>query len=286
MSEATTAPLPLPAATKSWPRLLRRLLLLAAAGYGCAIAFLWWRQEGLLFHPVPLPATHTFQQAADVHETWIAVPGARLNALHLKLPNPDGVVFYLHGNAGNLERWFTNADFYRKANVDLFMLDYRGFGKSTGRIESQAQLEADVRAAWAQVAPAYAGKKRVIFGRSLGTGLATMLAAENRADLTVLVSPYASMVQMAAEKYPWVPGAVLRYPLRTDELLPRVQSPLLLLHGDQDTLIPIAHSERLQALQPRARLLRVPGAAHGDIQTFPAYLDGLRGALAETTAPR
>ncbi len=271
---------------RAWPRWLRRLLLAAATCYALAIAGLWWGQEGLLFHPVTLPADHRFEQAADVHETWIDVPGARLNALHLKLPNPDGVVFFLHGNAGNLERWFVNTDFYRRANLDLFMLDYRGFGKSTGRIESQDQLEADVRAAWAQVAPAYAGRKRVIYGRSLGTGLAAMLATENRSELTVLVSPYASMVQMAAEKYPWVPAAVLRYPLRTDERLPRVQGPLMLVHGDRDTLIPIAHSERLQALVPQARLLRVPGAAHGDIQSFPVYLDGLRGALAEAAAPR
>ena len=285
MSDTAAQALPSTPARR-WPRVLRRLLLAAAACYALAITALWWGQEGLLFHPVPLPAEHNFRQAADVHETWVAVPGARLNALHLKLPNPDGVVFFLHGNAGNLERWFVNTDFYRRANLDLFMLDYRGFGKSSGRIESQAQLEADVRAAWAQVAPAYAGKKRVIYGRSLGTGLAAMLAAENRSELTVLVSPYASMVQMAAEKYPWVPAAVLRYPLRTDERLPLVQGPLLLVHGDRDTLIPIVHSERLQALVPRARLLRVPGAAHGDIQGFPVYLDGLRGALAEATAPR
>ena len=279
MSDATTLTLPAPA-TKRWPRRLLGALLLLAAVYGLAIAALWWGQERLLFHPVPLAADHNFRQADDVHETWVDVPGARLNALHLKLPNPSGVVFFLHGNAGNLERWFVNVDFYRKANVDLFMLDYRGFGKSSGHIESQAQLEADVRAAWAQVAPAYAGKKRVIYGRSLGTGLATMLAAQNAPELTVLVSPYASMLQMAAEKYPWVPGAVLRYPLRTDLLLPRVHGPVLLVHGDQDTLIPLQHSERLQLLMPQAQLLRVPGAAHGDIHSHAIYLEGLRAALA------
>lgn len=268
---------------KRWPRLLLRALLLLALVYAAAIAALWRRQEGLLFRPVPLPADHAFQLADDVQERWIDVPGARLNALHLKLPNPSGVVFFLHGNAGNLQRWFVNVDFYRKANVDLFMLDYRGFGKSTGRIESQAQLEADVRAAWAQVMPAYSGKARVIYGRSLGTGLAAVLAAENPAELTVMVSPYASMQQLAAEKYPLVPGAVLRYPLRTDLLLPRVLGPVLLVHGEQDTLIPIAHSERLQQLVPKAQLLRVPGAGHGDIHSYPLYLDTLRRALIDAT---
>jgi uncharacterized protein len=234
-------------------RALRRLGLaaLAAAGiYGAVLALLWWRQESLLFHPQVLPATLVFDQGADVHETWVDVPGARLHALHLRLPDPDGVVFFLHGNAGSLQTWFINADFYRQANFDLFMLDYRGFGKSTGRIQSQAQLQADTQAAWQQVAPLYAGRKRVVYGRSLGTGLAAGLAAQVQPELTVLVSPYESMQALARLHYPWVPAAVLRYPLRTDLVLPQVQGPVLLAHGAQDGLIPPAHSLALQKLAP------------------------------------
>jgi acetyl esterase/lipase len=81
-----------------------------------------------------------------------------------------------------------------------------------------------VRAAWAAVAPRYAGKRVVLFGRSLGTGLAAGLAAELQPDLTVLVSPYTSLRALAAEHYRWVPTALLRYPLATDELLPRVRT--------------------------------------------------------------
>lgn len=247
--------------------------------YLSAVAGLWWDQEGRLFHPEPLPADHRFAFGADVHETWIEVPGARLNALHLRLPRPDGVVFFLHGNSGNLEDWFTATPAFRQANFDLFMLDYRGFGKSTGRIEGQAQLEADVRAAWDAMAPLYRGKRRVIYGRSLGTGLAALLAAEVQPELTVLVSPYESMEALAAEHYPWVPTAVLRYPLRTDKALARVKTPVLLLHGDRDTLIPPSHSERLLAVALDATLIRVVGAGHDDVHEFPAYLDALRAAL-------
>ena len=202
-----------------------------------------------------------------------------MNALHLRLPKPDGVVFFLHGNAGNLQSWFVNSDFYRRANFDLFMIDYRGYGKSTGRIESQAQLEADARAAWASIAQSYAGKRRVIFGRSLGTGLAAGLAAELQPDLTVLVSPYSSMVALATEQYRWVPQALLRYPLRTDEVLPRIKTPLLLLHGQDDALIAPAHSQRLKQLAPHAQLLIVAGAGHGDVHKFSAYLKALHAAI-------
>ena len=271
--------LPLAMQRRRWPRRLGAVLLLALALYGAVVALLWWRQESLLLHPQVLAQDHRFDVPADTHEVWVDVPGARLHALHLRLPQPRGVVFFLHGNAGSLQTWFVNTGYYRRLNLDLFMLDYRGFGKSSGRIENEAQLMADVRAAWAQVAPMYAGQQRVFYGRSLGTGLAAQLAAEVQPELTVLVSPYTSMAALAAEKYPWVPGAVLRYPLRTDAALPQVKGRVMLSHGGRDTLIPPVHSERLLALQPRAEVLWVPEAGHGDIHDHAAYLDGLAAAL-------
>lgn len=267
------------ASYKALSRLLLGLLALAAALYLAVLAALWWGQERLLFHPTMLAPDHRFRLPPDVQESWIEVPGARLNALHLQLPQPDGVVFFLHGNAGSLETWFVNPEYYRQMNLDLYMFDYRGFGKSTGHIESQAQLQADVRAAWQQIAARYNGQRRVILGRSLGTGLAATLAAEVQPEMTVLVSPYFSLQDLAQSIYPWVPSALLRYPLRTDEALPRVQGPVMLVHGERDTLIPVDHSLRLQALAPRSTFLRVPAAGHGDLQQFPAYLDGLASAL-------
>lgn len=265
--------------TRTWSRTLAYGAALFGSLYLSVVAALWWDQEGLLFHPVPLPTDHRFDFGADVHETWVEVPGARLNALHLRLPNPDGVVLFLHGNGGNLEDWFTAVPSFRQANFDLFMLDYRGFGKSTGQIESQAQLEADVRAAWDSIAPLYRGKLRVFYGRSLGTGLAAHLAAQVQPDLTILVSPYESMAALAHEHYPWVPPALLRYPLRTNQALGRVKTPVLLFHGGRDTLIPPSHSERLLGLLPGATLIRVADAGHNDIHRSPTYLDGLLDAL-------
>ena len=263
--------------------LLAGIVFLVIALYGAALGWLWLRQEKLLFAPEGLDAAHVLAKSADVHELTIDVPGARLSALHLRLPKPKGVVFFLHGNGGSLETWFVNPEYYRKANFDLFMIDYRGYGKSTGHIESEAQLHADVRAAWNLVAPQYDGLRRVVYGRSLGSGLAARLAADLSSvkppDLTVLVSPYSSMAALALQRYRWVPQAVMRYPLRTDEVVARIRSPLLLIHGERDPLIAPSHSDALKALAPHATVSRIPGAAHNDLQEFDDYLNTFARAL-------
>lgn len=261
-------------------RLTLHAALIAALLYAALLLLLWLAQERLLFLPAPLDPAERLATGPDVHERFVEVPGARLSVLELRLPDPQGVVFFLHGNAGNLRSWFVNADFYRRANHDLVMLDYRGYGKSSGRIESEAQLHADVQAVWEQVAPRYRGKRVVVYGRSLGTGLAAALASRIAPDLTVLASPYLSMQALAAQYYPWVPAALLRYPLRTDQWVAQVRSPLLLLHGERDELIPVAHSHALAKLHRDARLVVVEGAGHNDLHDFEHYLGALRAALA------
>jgi pimeloyl-ACP methyl ester carboxylesterase len=247
-------------------------------------ALLWFKQESLLFFPEPLPPGARIAVEPDVHEFTVDVPGAKLSVLHLQLPSPKGVVFFLHGNAGNLAGWFTNTAFYREANYDLVMPDYRGYGKSTGRITSEQQLHDDAAAVWKQVAARYAGRKVVVYGRSLGTALAAQLSSDlsaqgHPAELTVLVTPYSSIRELTSEIYPVIPLFLLRYPLETVQRARGIAGPILLYHGDHDELIPLRHSQRLAAALPNAKLVTIPGAHHDDIHTFPAFREHLLAAL-------
>lgn len=267
--------------------LLSTLVLLAGAlaVYAALLAFLWWKQESLMFYPVPLPPDYPLAQAADVRERTVQVKGAQLSVLHLQRPGARGVVFFLHGNAGNLAGWFGNADFWRQAGFDLVMMDYRGFGKSTGHIGSARQLREDVRAVWDAFAPQYRGRRVVLYGRSLGSGLAADLARQlgergQAPDLTVLVSPYTSIRALTAEYYPWVPSLLVRYPLDTAGHLPHLRGRVLLMHGENDVLIGLHHARRLQQVSPSARLVTLPGAGHDDLHEHPLYRRELLGALA------
>jgi len=260
--------------------------VLAAVGalYTAAIGYLWFRQESLLFEPTRLAADEPLVDDPDVHERMVDVPGAQLSTAHLRLPDPRGVVFFLHGNSGNLRDCLVDLDAFREVNFDVVMFDYRGYGKSTGCIASEEQLRADVRTVWEQFAGQYEGKRVVISGQSLGTALAAGLAAElcaagHTPDLTLLVSPYSSMRALADELYPWVPRQVLRYPLHTAEAAARLSGPLMLIHGDKDELIGIHHSEALRTAAPAAQFLRVEGAGHSDVHKFPSFRKALAGAL-------
>lgn len=252
---------------------------IAVTALGAVAAAMYLGQEALIFDPVRLATDHIFD-LPDVVETAVAVDGAVLSALHLRLPDPKGIVFYLHGNSGNLASWFADTSLYRHSNFDLFMLDYRGYGKSTGRIRSEAQLRADVAAAWRQLAPLYQRRRTVILGRSLGTPLAAGLAAQVQPNLTILVSPFWSLTELARLHFPMAPAALVRYRLETYRDLPRIEGPVLLMHGGRDALIPFAHSMRLQAVARSAQLVEIVEAAHNDLQDFAQY----RGAIAEYLA--
>lgn len=245
-----------------------------------AITALYFFQERIIFPGDPLPADHVFRFDQRFEEVAIPVRGATLHALHFMQPAPRGLVFFIHGNAGNLETWTAGVDFYRRVNYDLFIFDFRGYGKSSGRIGSEAELQADVRAAFDTIAPRYRDKPIVVYGRSLGTALAARLAADTDPALLVLVTPYTSLGAIARRAYPWAPSALLKYPLRTDASIGAVRCPILLVHGTRDLLIPITESEALlSSVNAPAELLRVEGASHNDIHDFPLYLRTLEQRL-------
>lgn len=261
-----------------WQRAAKWLIGGSVVAYAAVATLIYIRQEALIFRGTPLPAEHRFS-LPDVAEVKIAVPNATLHALHFRLPEPRGVVFFLHGNGGNLQSWLTSTDFYRRNNFDLFMMDYRGYGKSTGQIESEEQLHADVLAAWQHIAPQYVGKKIVVYGRSLGTGLAAKLSTQVRADLTILVSPYSSLLAMGNLQYPWLPNFINRYPMRTDLWIQDLENPILITHGEKDELIPISQGQLLLKAKPAIEFHAIMDAAHNDIHKFPAYLDVLSTRL-------
>lgn len=254
-------------------KVLLIVVAVLAALYVVLCGLLYWKQERLLFFPTRLPPDYRFSFREDFEERWIMTSdGQRLHGLLFTVPNPKGLIFYLHGNGGALDSWGEAAATYTALGYDVFMLDYRGYGKSSGRISSEQQLFTDVETAYQALQARYDERQTVILGYSLGTGPATWLAARHRPRLLVLQAPYYSMQDLSGRLYSFVPGFLLRYPLRTDEFIGRVKAPVVLFHSPQDEVIYYESSVKLkQVLGANGQLITLPNAGHNGITNHPLY---------------
>jgi pimeloyl-ACP methyl ester carboxylesterase len=158
------------------------------------------------------------------------------------------------------------------------MLDYPGYGKSKGGLPSEDGLRDSAAAVYdAAVAEERGDEKRVVvFGRSIGTGLAVRLAATRNPGRLILESPYDSLVSLARTLFPWAPGFLVRYPLRSDLDAPKVRCPTLILHGTEDEVIPFEQGRRLAARIPGAIFVPIRGGHHNDLDSFEAWRNALR----------
>ncbi|PKO26650.1 MAG: hypothetical protein CVU36_23455 [Betaproteobacteria bacterium HGW-Betaproteobacteria-9] len=238
-----------------------------------------------LFGPWQLGADHRFELGSDVRELVVRTPRAP-PALHLKLSNPQELVFSLHGNGGNAEIWFKSADIYREADLALFVTDYQDFGKISGSIQNEGQLHSAVRAACALVIPGDAHLPKVIQGLSPGAALAARLFAEVQPALTILVQPYRSIKALANERYPFVPIVLLRCHLRTRNNVARIARSSLLINGDRDKkIIGLAHSQSTIKSARLGKLVTMRSAGSSDVSKLPLFREAVQLALRDLGTP-
>lgn len=253
-------------------KFLRWLLLAVPASYILVCSGLYFQQDKLIFRPEVLPADFRFNFPQAFSEVNVPVDGASLNALHFRAPDPQGIVLFFHGNSGSLRRWGDVAESFTGRRYDLFVFDYRGYGKSTGKIKSERQLHDDAERVYAYVRERYRAENIIVYGRSLGTGIAAQLAVRHTPKMLILETPYFSLKDLTATFYPYVPGFLLKYPLRTDLALPNVKSPVYLFHGTRDAVVPYPSSERLLPLIASAKeMVTIPDGEHNGLRLTPTY---------------
>ena len=218
-------------------------------------------QESMLFYPEKLPSDYKYTFNGIYYEYFIRVDkNTVLNGLLFKSNESKGLIFYLHGNAGSLDSWGNIAEFYTQCNYDFFILDYRGYGKSEGRIKNEKQLYNDVQIVYDTIKKQYAENKIVIMGYSIGTGIAAQLAAKNNPGILVLKAPYFNMSDLVHHYIKILPSFFLRFKFKTNEFLPNVKAPVIIFHGDADEVIYTGSSIKLSKLfKPSDKLNILPG---------------------------
>ena len=173
-------------------------------------------------------------------------PGVRINGLHFYREKPARLILYFHGNTRSIKGWARYAkDFYRY-NYDVVLVDYRGFGKSTGK-RSEKEMLSDMQFVYKILAEKYHEHHIIVYGRSMGSGFATKLASDNNPRYLILDAPYFNFLKVVERFLPILPVRfVLRFHLRTDQWIRNVKCHTYIIHGTKDWLIPIGTVKRFK----------------------------------------
>ena len=256
--------------------MIKKVITIALVSYvvlfGAAVLF----QRFILLHPQKLAKDYIYE-FKGAEEFYIeANPTVNLNALIFRTKDTvsKGVVMYLHGNSDNLVRWGKHAEEFNKRGYDVIMYDYRGFGKSDGRLDEKNLLE-DAQLVLVDIGRRYPLRNIIIYGRSLGSGVATKLASENLVKMLILETPYYSITDLAWSQLPLFPyKRVSEFDIPTYEWIPKVKCPIHIFHGTDDRIVPYSQSIKLVEVlkkKPNDILTTLEGGHHRDLDHFKEY---------------
>lgn len=252
---------------------LKWLAVVASVGYLAGLVALFFAQRSFIF---PAPQTvRTSPEAAGFgaaeEHLLTAADGETVIVWHVPAKPGRAVMLYFHGNGDFLAGLVGRFRDITQDGTGLVALSYRGYAGSSGR-PSERGLLLDAAAAYAFALARYSADRIVVWGFSLGSGVAVALAADREIAKLVLEAPYTSISDIAAAAFPVLPVRwLIRDPFRSDQRIARVTAPLLIMHGARDATIPIKLGERLFALanQPK-QFVRFAEGGHNDLGNFGA----------------
>ncbi len=266
--------------------LLLRLSLHLLLAYALLALLLFAAQRRLLYHPDASPLRGAAAIGAETLALQ-AADGTALVAWWLPPPGPDApIALYLHGNGANLDKRAERLRALHADGLGVLALSWRGYGGSGGS-PSEAGWAQDVDAAHAELRRRGVPPSRILlFGESLGSTQAVMLAARQPVGALLLDSSFDSALAVAQGVYPWLPLRwLMRDPHRADLAAPRLQLPVLQVHCAADPVSPLPNAERLQTLfGRRSELLVLDGDCH--VPSYTRYREAVRAFVARAMPPR
>jgi fermentation-respiration switch protein FrsA (DUF1100 family) len=254
--------------------LLLKSLVIVAAIYALVVLSTYYLQSALLYFPDTNRVTPQSVGLTEVVEReLVTADGERVIAWHGAARPGQPTILYFHGNGGSLGARSERIRKYLARGYGVFMMTYRGYGGSTGRPSERANV-ADAKLAYDTLVALGVGADRIIlYGESVGSGIAVQVAAEKHSAGLILDAPYTSIVDVAELHYPYLPARWLmtdRY--ETVRYMDRVTVPLLVIHGEADDVIPVEMGRAVYATARGPKeLITLPGAGHSDHHLFGSY---------------
>jgi uncharacterized protein len=263
----------------------RRYLKLFIFFYSLIGLGLYYLQDKFLFHPEALLKQEPYNFSIPHKEVNIPYDAeANLNIVQfLTTLHPSGikgVVLYFHGNRKNISWYAKYVPAFTRAGYEVWMIDYPGFGKSTGPL-TEARLYAYAEQLYKLAHSRFGSDSIILYGKSMGTGIAAELASKNKAKLLVLETPYYSIRSLVKRYFPVYPiDRMIHYDLPTHQFLLNVMEPVLIFHGTDDGVVPYSNAERLRPfLKPADRFITIEGGSHNNLTGYKLYQHTLDSLL-------
>lgn len=234
----------------------------------------YFNQEKIIFFPEKTRADFSYNFPSDFEEIFLQTnDGIKLHAMHFKVDNSKGVIYYLHGNSGSIQGWGDIAGIYLNKNYEVFILDYRGFGKSEGKIISETQFYSDGELGYEYLKQFYSESDIVIIGYSIGTGVASYLASKHQPQQLILQAPYYNLDLVAKTQYPFLPRFLLKYKFDNHLHLINTKVPISIFHGNADKVLFYEdHSKLKNDLKPTDQYITLDGQGHQAMNENEVYI--------------
>ncbi len=257
-----------------------KIIIIVYCLVGSAFYFL---QDKLFLHPEPVSPARNYQFAQPFTEADIVVDEeTSFNIVQFTVPDSlrKGVVLYFHGNRQNVNRYAPYVPWFTRNGYEVWMPDYPGFGKSTGELSEEILYEEALQV-YKMARAKYEPSQIIIYGKSLGTGIASQLASIRDCKHLILETPYYSLTSLLRPflwMYPL--GRMMHLKIPTHEYLAKVTAPVTIFHGTDDGVIPHRNARRLQKVfKPGDEFISIPNGSHNDLGTFPVMQQKLDSLL-------
>jgi pimeloyl-ACP methyl ester carboxylesterase len=257
---------------------LKAIIIILITGYVIASLLLYLFQEKLIFQGDTLERSHRFRFNQPYSEIDLEMDdGAVINVLYFEVHSPKGLILYYHGNAGNLAGWGYVAEAFLSQGYNIAIMDYRGYGKSTGELSQKAILN-DALAFYDEFVRGFSKDQIILYGRSLGTGIAAYVASQRPVDKLILETPYYNFTSLVQSHVPVFPaGPALKYKFKTNRYVKDVSCPIYIFHGTDDMIVPFKQGRRLYESIPegQATMIEIEGGDHNNLDNYGKYWDYL-----------
>ena len=251
---------------------IKRALIVLIIVYCVGALVLYFVQDLILFHPKPLRSNHQFKFEQVFEEINIPYRNHNLNIVKFKTgKRPNGLVLFYHGNMENVEHYKKYPPIFLKYNYEVWMIDYPGFGKTTGK-RTEGMMYEQALLMYDMALKQINSDSIVIYGKSIGTGVAAFIAFKKNCRLLILETPYYSIPSLARHYLPVYPmDWMVKYSFPINDYLKKVQSPITIFHGTNDEVIPYTHSKLLKEENKKIEFISIENGKHNDLTNFNQY---------------